>query len=254
MTRGFFAVSIAVSLSILSGCASMDNLVSAPEVSLKDVEVTDLDLSGQTFVLAFDVINPNPFPLPVKSISYGVDLDGYRFASGSTVASIMIPAAGDANFAISVELNLMRTAPQLLFIVRDSLKLTGIRDDISERVELINTNPLIDLSLSEITYSANVSEFTEAEITALIRTRDLPRGQSITFNPSSVTIKYDVPLEQYAEISRIRPYEVFVPYQKIREDSTGFVTPEIELTASEYALKIRSFQPKAVAYFSVLDQ
>ena len=122
MTRGFFAVSIAVSLSILSGCASTDNLVSAPEVSLKDVEVTDLDLSGQTFVLAFDVNNPNPFPLPVKSISYGVDLDGYRFASGSTSASIMVPAAGDANFAISVELNLMRTAPQLLFIVRDSLK------------------------------------------------------------------------------------------------------------------------------------
>lgn len=122
MTRGFLAVSIAVSLSVLTGCASMDDLVSAPEVSLKDVEVTDLDLSGQTFVLAFDVNNPNPFPLPVKSISYGVDLDGYRFASGSTPASIMVPAAGDANFAISVELNLMRTAPQLLFIVRDSLK------------------------------------------------------------------------------------------------------------------------------------
>lgn len=122
MTRGYLAVSIAVSLSVLTGCASMDDLVSAPEVSLKDVEVTDLDLSGQTFVLAFDVNNPNPFPLPVKSISYGVDLDGYRFASGSTPASIMVPAAGDANFAISVELNLMRTAPQLLFIVRDSLK------------------------------------------------------------------------------------------------------------------------------------
>ena len=122
MTRGFFAVSIAVSLSVLTGCASMDDLVSAPEVSLKDVEVTDLDLSGQTFVLAFDVNNPNPFPLPVKSISYGVDLVGFRFASGWTPASIMVPAAGDANFAISVELNLMRTAPQLLFIVRDSLK------------------------------------------------------------------------------------------------------------------------------------
>lgn len=122
MNKGFSAVPVLASFWMLTGCASMDNLVSAPEVSLKNVEVTDLDFSGQTFVLAFDVSNPNPFPLPVRSISYGVDLDGYRFASGSTPAEIMVPASGDADFAISVELNLMRTAPQLLFIVRDSLK------------------------------------------------------------------------------------------------------------------------------------
>ncbi len=140
------------------------------------------------------------------------------------------------------------------WLVRDSLKLSGIRSDINEVVELTNTNPLIELSVDEVTFTADVSEFTEAEITALIRTRDLPRGQNITFNPSSVTIKYDVPLEQYAEISRIRPYEVYVPYLKILEDSTGFVTPEIELTTTQYALRVRSFQPRSVAYFSVLDQ
>lgn len=122
MNKGFSAVPVMISLCMLTGCASMDNLVSAPAVSLKGVEVTDLDLSGQTFVLAFDVSNPNPFPLPVKAIAYGVDLDGHRFASGSTPAEIMVPASGDADFAISVELNLIRTAPQLLFIVRDSLK------------------------------------------------------------------------------------------------------------------------------------
>lgn len=140
------------------------------------------------------------------------------------------------------------------WVITDTLKLSGIRDDIDEQVQISNNNPLVELSVMEANYSANVSEFTEAEVTSLIRTRGLPRGQSITYNPSSITIKYDVPLELYTEISRIRPYEVFVPYQKIREDSTGFVTPDIELTANQYALKIRSFQPKAVAYFSVVDQ
>ena len=122
MNKGFSAVPIVISFCMLTGCASTGNLVSAPEVSLRNVEVTDIDLSGQTFVLAFDVSNPNPFPLPVSSISYGVDLDGYRFAAGSTTAAIMVPASGATDFAISVEVNLMRTAPQLLFIVRDSMK------------------------------------------------------------------------------------------------------------------------------------
>ena len=38
------------------------------------------------------------------------------------MADIMVPASGEADFVISVELNLMRSAPQLLYIVRDGLK------------------------------------------------------------------------------------------------------------------------------------
>ena len=122
MNKGIVAVPAIVSICLLAGCASTGSLVSAPDVNLRNVEATDLDFSEQTFVLEFDVRNPNPFPLPVRSISYGVDLDGYRFATGSTTAEITVPASGEADFAISVELNLMRSAPQLLYIVRDGLK------------------------------------------------------------------------------------------------------------------------------------
>ena len=51
-----------LSLSLLTACASTGDLVSAPNVSLRNVEVTDLNFAGQTFVLGFDVTNPNPFP------------------------------------------------------------------------------------------------------------------------------------------------------------------------------------------------
>ncbi len=140
------------------------------------------------------------------------------------------------------------------WVIEDTLKLSGIRDDIDEDITLNNSNSLIDISLEEINFSAEVSEFTENEVTVYIRTRNLPRGQNITYNPSSITIKYDVPLEQFAEITNQTPYAVYVPYQKIEEDASGFVTPDIELIATEYALKLRSFQPRAVAYFSVVDQ
>ncbi|MEJ2127742.1 MAG: LEA type 2 family protein [Woeseiaceae bacterium] len=111
-----------LALTLAAGCASTGQLIDAPNVSLRNVEIADLDFSGQTFLLGFDVTNPNSFPLPIKSVAYGVELGGYRFASGTTSSDFTVPASGDAEFSISVQVDLLKTAPQLLYIVRDSLK------------------------------------------------------------------------------------------------------------------------------------
>lgn len=115
---------------MLSACASVGNVVSMPGVSLRSVQLTELDFSRQTFVLGFDVTNPNPFPLPIKTVQYGVALDGYRFASGETRSPFTVAASSDGEFSISVNLNLLQTAPQLLAIVRD-----GVRRDIPYELE-----------------------------------------------------------------------------------------------------------------------
>ena len=115
----------------LSACASLpENIVAKPEVQLRDVRVVGLGFKNQTFLLSFDIHNPNPYPLPVNHISYGVRLDGQRFASGQTESDISVPAGGDAEFAISVELDLLTTAPRLLSIVRE-----GVRRDIAYELE-----------------------------------------------------------------------------------------------------------------------
>ncbi len=101
------------------GCATnLENVVSSPKVELISVEVMGLGFKSQTFLLSFDVRNPNSFALPVRNVSYGVRLDGQRFASGTTPSSFSVPAQGNAQFAISVELDLLQTAPRLLPIVR----------------------------------------------------------------------------------------------------------------------------------------
>ena len=107
---------------LLASCAATGSLVSAPDVRLTDVEVTSLDFSGQTFRLGFDVSNPNPFPLPIKQIRYGVRLDGQQFAAGETSSNFVVPANGDGEFAISVELDLLKSAPQLLYTVHDGVR------------------------------------------------------------------------------------------------------------------------------------
>ncbi|MDJ0747948.1 MAG: LEA type 2 family protein [Woeseiaceae bacterium] len=126
-----YLVIVLVALTGLGACASVpENLVTRPDVQLRDVQVLGLGFKNQTFLLSFDIHNPNPYPLPVNHISYGVRLDGLRFASGQTESDISVPAGGDAEFAISVELDLLTTAPRLLSIVRE-----GVRRDISYELE-----------------------------------------------------------------------------------------------------------------------
>lgn len=139
------------------------------------------------------------------------------------------------------------------WVVGDTLRLREVRNDISTTIPLQDETGVISLSDSEISYEADISEFTEGETTVYIRTRGLPRGQNVTFNPASLTITYDVPIEQYADVEKVQPYEAYVPYSEILEDSTGYVTPDVELVEKSYELRLRNFKPKAVAYFTVIN-
>ena len=103
----------------LSACATLESNVEMPFVSLNQVEVERLALESQTVRLGFDVSNPNPFPLPVRRLRYGVKLDGHRFASGETGGSFTVPAQSDKAFTISVELDLLDTAPKLIHVLRE---------------------------------------------------------------------------------------------------------------------------------------
>jgi LEA14-like dessication related protein len=122
---------IMLALGALSACSTLpENVIGEPEVKLRDVQVMGLGFQNQTFLLSFDISNPNPFPLPVNHVSYGVRLDGQRFASGKTASDISVPAGGESRVAISVELDLLSTAPRLLSIVRD-----GTRREIPYQLE-----------------------------------------------------------------------------------------------------------------------
>ena len=65
--RDYFLLSAMVSLS---ACAATGTIIDSPSVNLTGVEFTSANFRRQTFVLSFDVSNPNPFPLPVKSVAY----------------------------------------------------------------------------------------------------------------------------------------------------------------------------------------
>ncbi|HEX5766539.1 MAG TPA: LEA type 2 family protein [Woeseiaceae bacterium] len=108
--------------ALLASCAAPKLTVQPPAVTLTGIEVRNIGISGQTFLLGFAVSNPNPFPLPVKNIRYTVMLDGQRFAGGETESDFVVSARGDGEFRIGVEMDLLQSVSQLSTLFRGGLR------------------------------------------------------------------------------------------------------------------------------------
>lgn len=104
---------LVVSALVMSACATGQNYVSQPKVSLDAVELSKIRLNSQSFLLSMSVSNPNAFPLPIESVRYRILFDGQTFASGNTPAGFSIPANGDGAFTLSVETDFLKSAGQI---------------------------------------------------------------------------------------------------------------------------------------------
>lgn len=107
---------------VIAACAGTGVSVATPDVTLNSVEMSSVSFSGQTFQLRFDVNNPNPFPLPIKSIRYHLQLADKTFASGETQGDFSVPASGSGAFDISVEIDILKSAGQLTGILRSGMR------------------------------------------------------------------------------------------------------------------------------------
>ena len=132
-------------------------------------------------------------------------------------------------------------------------ELLNINQSVDRAIEL---QPMTGISLepSTVNLSMEVAEFTEAEIRVPIRTRNLPSGRAVSYNPSSILVRYDVPIHQFSEVQGIRLFNAFVDYSLIEEDDLGTISPDVEIVESDYHVRIRSFQPPRVSYFRIVPE
>jgi YbbR domain-containing protein len=178
-----------------------------------------------------------------------------------------VPLRNLVNITVRDQFGLLREP----VITPDSVTVTGAENTIrqltewfTEETELRNISGSIERTVNvaqvpgiivepqTVMLSAEVTEFTEAEIRVPIRTRNLPNDSAVSYNPSTITVRFDVPIHQYSEIRGTRPFAAYVDFSVIEEDNTGRVTPEIEILETDYLLKLRSFQPQRVSYFRIV--
>jgi LEA14-like dessication related protein len=92
--------------ALLGGCSLFVPKLAAPTLSIVNVELLKSDLWEQHLKVRMRVQNPNDRALPVKGISYTIEVAGQEFASGVSGASFVVPANGEAEFDMSVTANM----------------------------------------------------------------------------------------------------------------------------------------------------
>lgn len=134
-----------------------------------------------------------------------------------------------------------------------SVELADVNESRELELEVESPIPGISVEPERITYKFEITEFTEGEVRIPIRIRNLPPGSAVTYNPSTVTVIYGIPIDQYSEVQNTRPFIAYVDYNTIEEDTTGLVIPQIEKTEDDFDIRMRSFRPRTVSYFRVVN-
>ncbi|MEX0929676.1 MAG: hypothetical protein WDZ53_09735 [Balneolales bacterium] len=134
----------------------------------------------------------------------------------------------------------------------EEVQLEDVSDTIHHHIPLREPSELIELDVNEVVYRAPVAEYTEGETRIQVRTEGMPEDREVRFSPSVITVRYDVPIHEYAQSQDIVPFEAVVPYTELVEDTTGLVTPSVHPIDHNLNLRLRSTQPRRVSYYNVL--
>src|SRR6266850_3375226 len=69
-----------LAMALLAGCATLRGLTfQEPQLSLQEIDITGIGLTGGTFDLVFDVYNPNDYRIRSTRLEVGVDLERTHF-------------------------------------------------------------------------------------------------------------------------------------------------------------------------------
>lgn len=100
-------------LLLLSGCATWQQQLQQPTINLVGLDIRELGLLRQRYVLTLNVQNPNSIALPVRGMSYGVQLAGEKFATGVSPKAFTVPSYGETDIEVELTTNLISALRQV---------------------------------------------------------------------------------------------------------------------------------------------
>jgi LEA14-like dessication related protein len=111
--RRWRLVCAAALITLVSGCASVANL-QAPDLSVVSMKLQSADLFEQRLLVRMRVQNPNERELPIKGITYRIEIDDAQLAQGESNTPFTVPALGEAEFDVQVRANLASALSKFL--------------------------------------------------------------------------------------------------------------------------------------------
>ena len=110
--RAAWAVPLLLAVA-LAGCASAFHL-ETPKLSVLSMKVQSADIFSQRLQMRMLVQNPNDRELPIKGITYRIDVNDAELGRGQADSSFIVPAMGEAEFDLQFTANLATALAQLL--------------------------------------------------------------------------------------------------------------------------------------------
>jgi LEA14-like dessication related protein len=98
----------------LAACSAFAPKLETPRLSVVDVQVQESGLWEQRLKVRMRVQNPNERALPIRGLSYKLEVAGQDFARGLTDAAFTVPALGEAEFDMNVTANMAAALVKLL--------------------------------------------------------------------------------------------------------------------------------------------
>lgn len=99
--------------AVLGGCAALAGKTEPPQVSLAGLQIVEMGLFEQRFNLKLRIQNPNDFSLPIRGMTYDLELNEQQFARGVSNQSVTVPALGEGLVDVQVVSNLFNVLEQL---------------------------------------------------------------------------------------------------------------------------------------------
>ena len=126
------AALFAVSVAIAAGCTTVDDVI-PPKINLVNIVPLSSSVFEQRFVVDMRVSNLNDFEIPLKGMSFEMDVNGSYFATGLSNRRLVVPRLGTAVVSLETTANSFDLFRQILNAVRVgtveySIKGTAILD------------------------------------------------------------------------------------------------------------------------------
>ena len=118
---------------LLGACSSMLPRIEAPQLQVVKIDVLKSDFLQQELRVRMRVDNPNDRVLPVRGITYEMEVAGEPFAHGESDKNFEVPALGSTEFDVSVTANM---ASALLKLASKGGKLDAVEYRMVGKVSL----------------------------------------------------------------------------------------------------------------------
>jgi LEA14-like dessication related protein len=110
MRTRFIALALAFALT---ACASVEDAL-PPTVQIANVRLASAGLLSQELLIDLRVGNPNDFTLPLRGLTFELDVNGRHFASGLGYAAVDLPRLGYATVPVKGTTDMLGIIGQIL--------------------------------------------------------------------------------------------------------------------------------------------